>query len=220
MSASNASKPFDTPTLGAVAENGNGVDVAESGFNVVDGGLTGVRLVGTASVALKTCVALETWVTITARGTVRVTTEDPFRPHPAQLCVSVVKGRTGGVVAVAQTVYVMQDVTTTSCARLVLHMEVYVTVEVTVLTLAAAEPPKPAATGVLSPPSAGAGDGMLALAPRMLRYTVKRSLGPAARRWELLLVPPQNWAGLPGHGLLQLARSGSAPVPASRALAQ
>lgn len=73
---------------------------------------------------------------------------------------------------------------------------------------------------LLFPPSGGAGAGVLTLAARKLRYTVNRSLGPAARRWELPWVPPQNWAGLPGHGLSQLALSGSALVLASRVSAQ
>lgn len=186
MTASNTSRPFDTITLGALAENGNGVDVTESGSDVVDGGPTGTRLVGSINVALEICVALRTvkvwrtadalrpadalntwvttwvrtWVTTTATGTVSVTTEDPFCPHPAQLCVSVVRGTTGAAVAVAHTVYVMQDVTTTRCAGSVLQTEVYVTVEVTVCTLAAAEPLRPTATEGLVSPSAGAGDGV------------------------------------------------------------
>lgn len=73
---------------------------------------------------------------------------------------------------------------------------------------------------MLFPPSAGAGDGVLALAARRLRYTVNRSLKPTARRWALLSVPPQNWAGLPGHGSSQLASLGSGMVPASRLSAQ
>lgn len=176
MKASNASNPFDTTMFGAEAEKGNGVEVNESGSDVIDGGPTGTRLVGTASVTFQTCVVLETgdvlkagevlgiwettsettWVTTTARGTVSVTTEDPSRPHPAQLFVSVVKGTTGGAVAVAQTVYVMQDVTTTSCARSVLQTAVYVTVEVTVRTLAATELTRSTATKELVPLGTGA----------------------------------------------------------------
>lgn len=101
-------------------------------------------------------VPMDTSVRNTATGTVSVTTEDPSCPQPSQLCVSVVSGGSGVVVVVqvaapapvpvvvAQStvaVYVMQVVTVTSCAGLVLHTAVYVTVEVIVSTLVAGDAP-------------------------------------------------------------------------------
>lgn len=73
---------------------------------------------------------------------------------------------------------------------------------------------------VLFAPSAGAGGGSTAPGASWLRYTVNRSSGPAARRAELVFLPPQYSVELPGQTVLQLVRPGRALVPASRASAQ
>lgn len=192
---STAIKIYDTITLctgGAAAATGT-----------KDGVLVGLMVAATN-------VMFEVWVITAARGIVNVTTDDPFAPHPAQLCVVVVTGTFAGVVAVAHAVKVMHDVRVTSWAGFVLHTVMYVTVDVMVVTLAA--------TAVPGAASAGAGDGMVALT-RRLRYTVNRTPADAARR-VVLVLPPQNSAELPVQTLLQLSRLGRAPVPASRVLAQ
>lgn len=53
---------------------------------------------------------------------VRVTTLAPLAPHAAQLCVMVVCGMLGELVG--HTVMVVQYVSVTSCAGLVLHTSV------------------------------------------------------------------------------------------------
>lgn len=123
-----------TNTLGAAPEvTGRKVDVlaggsvGATGSSVGDAGRGGFEV--TTTVELVVCVTASTW------GIVNVTTDEPFCPHLAQLCVSVVRGTTAGAVPFAgQYVIVTHVVTTCSDAGLVAHTVVYVTVRVRVTT--------------------------------------------------------------------------------------
>lgn len=68
-------------------------------------------------------------------------------------------------------------------------------------------------------PSAGAGAGVVELRPLMLAYIDSSTLDAVARL-VVAELPPQYSALFPGQGLLQLARSLTAPVPASNVFAQ
>lgn len=147
-----------------------------------------------------------------------MTVDSPFSPHLLQVCVTAVIGIVGLVNfpaahrAQSATLSLVQYSCVTSRAGFVGQTVVYVTVEVIVCVTI---PPD------TEPPIPGAGGGTAPGLPARLIYTVRRNVFGASRFGRARrLLPPQNSSGFPGHGMLQRLRSGSADVPASRALAQ